>query len=469
MLGDKACMLGFDVFSERLIRRILRQLSMTVLPVEEVSEQNVKLFICAVQTPDGNIDYSKMKEIEKVASGMKKNGQGRMVLLTNQICSCITNTAWNTFAAIQEAIIEYWKRLAVEMAEYSITCNVIEIGYMKERDHCLKLSSEASFFRRFSIRREVEDEDIRCALQFFLSEDSKFITGDRFVLDGGLELNQVTPPFRSKGKPENAFKQDAGNVHSFRFEGKTAIIFGCSAGIGYATAVEMAKRGANLSLHARRYDRLQKLEDEIKEHGTDCIIMKTDVQSQEQVYEAIDKTWEHFGKIDIMIYVSGIGYVTDELNDSKDYERMYQTNYQGYESAVKYLCNRWKKDEIKGAVVAVSTIDTMTVPSYGLASYSVTKAAMTQLTKSLSLVCAKYGIRLNCVAPGYIATEIMDFTTDEYRKQWVDKIPLGRLGKADDISGPICYLASSAADYVTGKNLLIDGGYSLMVVPELVQ
>lgn len=469
-IGDSAYVLGTDDYARSLAKRILELLNIECIEKHKRIERTPRILVFScqhTQATDLNVIF---EEIEEYIEKLKEQNNGRIILLTNGFERYKYEVKYSISYSIQKAIVTFFKQQAIDLAKKNITFNNIEIGYFPERDNSFSINNECSYFRRLAIRRYVELADIKSTMSFLLSESSRFMTGETIVLDGGLEMNQVTPPIKEGiiKKGTSMLVPSKENQREFDLTGKVAIVFGCSSGIGKATVLELAKRGARISLIARRKEKLEEIQKIIDVSRTKSLVLQKDVKCQKDIENAIIETWQFFGKIDIFIYVAGIGYVTDELNDENDYKTMYETNYMGYSTALKMIFKKWKDNNIRGVGLGVSTIDVNFVPSYGLASYSVTKAAMTQLTKNLSLLGAKYGIRLNCIAPGYIDTEIMSFTTESYRNQWCKKIPMGRLGNAEDISGVICFLVSAASDYLVGKNLIVDGGYSLIKIPELV-
>nr|VZH96311.1 unnamed protein product [Spirometra erinaceieuropaei] len=252
--------------------------------------------------------------------------------------------------------------------------------------------------------------------------------------------------------------------------GKVALITGASSGIGRATAVLFAKLGAGVALVGRDEDRLHKTlllcEEQTKKAGSQashCII-KADLSILEEISTAFNKTIQHFGKLDILVNNAGIQIKDSVENfDAAAHEKLMNINVR----SVLVLSNLAvpKLAETKGCIINISSVaGNRSFP--GVLSYCMSKAAIEQFTKCAALELAPKGIRVNCVAPGVIVTELhrnAGMSEEEYAKflgRAKNNSPLGHTGDSEDVANSIAFLASDATSYTTGNTIFVDGGWS---------
>ncbi len=393
--------------------------------------------------------------IEEIAENMKKSKKGKMIYITSSI---INNTNINEKYAKASAIEKYnlalWMNIAIKMARYSINCNVIEVGFNDLFFDGIKNKTE--YARRLLNRRMVTENDILSAIKLLFSEHSSYMVGSTIKLDGGISLGVIA---EKKDVKLNEIKEAEGALsNSCDLQGKRIIVFGSSSGIGRAIAKELSSQGAELILLARREKKLMELKHEI---GKDCVIISDDVTNKEKMEKVLEEIWNKKGTINGIVYSVGQGYLVDDLDYQDKYLKMNNVNFEGYMNVCQIITKKWIKEKVKGSIVAISTVDIERIPSIGLGCYSVTKASLTQYTKNYALSSARYGIRANCVMPGYIETEMLDWTAESYRERWKERIPLHRLGKSEDVAGVVAYLLGDCSSYVSGSNIVIDGGYML--------
>lgn len=243
------------------------------------------------------------------------------------------------------------------------------------------------------------------------------------------------------------------------FSGRSALITGASRGIGRAIAVEFAAVGADLALVGRDTGALEETRAACREvHPTGkAEIIQADVAHMNAVSQAVEKTLERYGRLDFAI--ANAGQSRDALilrARAADIDHLIDVNLK---SAV-YLAQAAAKPMLRqrgGSIVFVSSIVGL-VGNAGQSVYALTKAGLLGLAKSLAKELGSRGVRVNAVAPGYIETAMTSAMPEAAKAQYLNTIPLGRLGKPEDVSGAVRFLCSDAAAYVTGQTLVVDGG-----------
>lgn len=246
----------------------------------------------------------------------------------------------------------------------------------------------------------------------------------------------------------------------FDINGKTAVITGGTSGIGLATAEALLKKGAKVVISGRGAKRGEEAVAKLKEISPDVVYRQTDTSVEEEVAALIDFAVETFGSVDIMYNNAGIGdqAPVDQMS-GEAFRKLIDINLIGVFYGIKYAAIQMKKQGTGGAIISTSSIEGV-VGDPTLPSYNAAKGGVNILTKSSALALAKDGIRVNTVNPGYIYTGMVN--EDTMGKAGIDYLislhPLGRLGTADEIAHGVVFLIEN--EFVTGHNLLIDGGYT---------
>jgi len=252
------------------------------------------------------------------------------------------------------------------------------------------------------------------------------------------------------------------NVKSlFDLSGEVGIITGSAQGLGEQMAIALAEAGAKVILVDINLEKLQKVEERIKKLGGECIVVKTDVTDPLQVDNMVNIAVKKFGKIDILINNAGVvsNYPAEDI-PKDEWDKIINVNLTGV-----FLCTqkvgRQMIKQRKGSIINISSMSGLIVnrPQPQL-HYNVSKSGVIMLTKSFAAEWAKYNIRVNAIAPGYMRTPLVDKVYPRYGKDWVKYIPMGRIGDPSEIKGPALFLASRASSYMTGSVLVMDGGYT---------
>jgi len=243
--------------------------------------------------------------------------------------------------------------------------------------------------------------------------------------------------------------------------GKTVLVTGASAGIGRATAIAAARHGADVAINfLGSEDDAASCVAEITALGRKAIAVAGDVADPATANDFVTRATEALGRVDVFVNNAGICPFHAFLDmPVETFERTMRVNLHGAYFMVQAAANQMVRQGQGGAIVAVSSISALVGGEYQT-HYTPTKAGVHSLMQSTAIALGRHGIRCNSVLPGTILTDINkeDLADPEKRARMAQRIPLGRLGEPDDIAGPIVFLASDLARYVTGAALLVDGG-----------
>lgn len=244
-------------------------------------------------------------------------------------------------------------------------------------------------------------------------------------------------------------------------EGKTVLVTGASAGIGRAVAIGCAQHGADVALNfSRDVDGANAAVAEIEALGRKAIAIQGDVSDPATATDFVTRAVEALGRVDVFVNNAGICPFHAFLDmPAATLDRTMRVNLHGAYFMVQAAANQMVKQGRGGAIVAVSSISALVGGEFQT-HYTPTKAGVHSLMQSAAIALGKHGIRCNSVLPGTILTDInKEDLADPGKREYMEKrIPLGRLGAPDDLAGPIVFLASDLALYVTGAALLVDGG-----------
>ena len=242
---------------------------------------------------------------------------------------------------------------------------------------------------------------------------------------------------------------------------KIALVTGASRGIGRAIATELAGRGWAVAIGYRvRRDKAEELAQQLTEVGCRAMICQADVSRREQVEAMVRRVEENFGPVALLVNNAGIAgqSLFQELTEERWHE-FFSVNVDGAFYASRAVLPHMLHEHA-GCIVNISSIWGQRGASCEVA-YSATKAALIGLTRSLAAELAPSHIRVNCVAPGVIRTDMLDELPPEILPQLAEQTPLGRLGTPEDIAAAVAFLADPAAGFITGQVLTCDGGFIL--------
>ncbi len=238
-------------------------------------------------------------------------------------------------------------------------------------------------------------------------------------------------------------------------EGKVAIVTGGTRGIGFAIVEKFLEQGASVALFGSREETVMKALSKLA--GNEKVIgLFPDLTSEKEVIEAFEKVKNTFGKIDILVNNAGMSSSTSVVDyTEEEYQKIIDLNVKAVFLCSKLIVSYLK--ETKGVILNTSSMVSIYAQPSGCL-YPMSKFAVNGLTKSLARELAPFGIRVNAIAPGITETDMVANLPKEMIEPLIKTIPLGRIGKPEDISNAFLFLASDNASYITGAILQVDGG-----------
>lgn len=241
--------------------------------------------------------------------------------------------------------------------------------------------------------------------------------------------------------------------------GKTALVTGASRGIGRAIALRLAEDGANVAvIYAGSADKAEAVVNEITALGVNAKAYRCNVADSAAVNETVKAVTNDLGKIDIIVNNAGI--TRDGLMlrmKDEDFDAVLDTNLKGAFNMIRACYSGFIRKK-SGRIINISSVSGI-MGNAGQANYSASKAGVIGLTKSVARELASRGITCNAVAPGFIQTDMTENLGDN--NPLLNSIPLGRMGKPEDIAAAVAFLASDSAAYITGEVLKVDGGLAI--------
>lgn len=238
---------------------------------------------------------------------------------------------------------------------------------------------------------------------------------------------------------------------------KISIVTGASRGIGKSIACTLAEYGSTVVCISRHTEDVKTVADEINKNGGKASSRACDVSDQASVDSLIKSVQSEFGRMDILVNNAGVtrdGLIMRMSDD--DWNTVLDINLKGVFHTIKAISRTMMKQKY-GRIINISSVVGIT-GNAGQSNYAASKAGLVGLTKSMAQELAPRGITVNCIAPGYIETDMTDGLTDSVKEDLVKQIPLGRIGKPEEVAAMVLFLASDEAEYITGQAITVDGG-----------
>ena len=243
----------------------------------------------------------------------------------------------------------------------------------------------------------------------------------------------------------------------FSLKNKVAIVTGASRGIGKSIAQKISEAGAHTVCVSRTKDDLQKISNELNNEGHSASPFACDVSNLNDFKKLVEHTVSKYEKIDILINNAGI--TKDNLimrMPESEWDKVIEVNLKGVFNGIKSVSRQMMKQKY-GRIINISSIVGL-IGNAGQANYAASKAGVIGLGKATSKELASRNITVNTIAPGYIETEMVEGIQETAKEKLFNQIPLGRIGKPEEIASAVLYLASDEASYITGQTIAIDGG-----------
>jgi len=240
--------------------------------------------------------------------------------------------------------------------------------------------------------------------------------------------------------------------------GKVAVITGAGRGIGRAIALQFAQYGSKVVINYRSsIAQVEELLATIKNAGGEAIAVQADISKEEEAKKLIEEAVKHFGRLDVLVNNAGI--TKDNLlmrMSEADFMSVIDINLKGTFFCTKYAATVMLKQR-SGKIINISSVVGIT-GNVGQANYAASKAGVIGMTKAVARELSSRGITVNAVAPGFIESDMTDKLSDKLKEATLASIPLKRYGKANEVANAVSFLASEAANYITGQVIQVDGG-----------
>ncbi len=247
----------------------------------------------------------------------------------------------------------------------------------------------------------------------------------------------------------------------FDLSGKVAMVTGTSRGLGQYMGRALARAGADLVITSRRRDALEPFRREIEQMGRRAFPVELDVRDELSIRRAVAEAWDHYGRLDVLVNNAGCNVRKPALDVTwDDWNLVLDTNLRGTFFVAREVAARMIPLG-RGRIINIGSV-TCVFGYAGLGPYCASRGGVRQLTMSLADDWGRHGITVNCLAPGWFRTEQNKvlYENQAWVDYLVDRIPLKRPGRPDDLDGAVVFLASDASAYITGQTLLVDGGIS---------
>lgn len=246
----------------------------------------------------------------------------------------------------------------------------------------------------------------------------------------------------------------------FNLAGKTVLVTGASSGLGAHFSRVVAGAGAAVVLAARRTDRLELLADELRAGGTEVLTTSMDVTEVESIKSAFASAEERFGVCNVLVNNAGVADSRAALRTSEEsWDFVTDTNLKGAFFVAKEAAARMVRHKCGGSIINICSI-LGERPAVGSTSYGASKSGLIHVTKTMAMELARHNIRVNALCPGYFETEMnRDYFATARGQQYIATTPSKRVGRLEELSGPLLLLASPASSFMSGSIIAVDGAH----------
>ena len=243
-----------------------------------------------------------------------------------------------------------------------------------------------------------------------------------------------------------------------KLNNKVAIITGSSRGIGKSIAEQLVLHGCKVVILSRKIDELNKVKEQINSDNIICYAC--DTTNQSEFKEIVQEVYDKWGSIDILINNAGItrDKLLLRLNED-DWDKVINVNLKGYYNTIKVV-SRFMLKNRSGKIINISSVIGQ-IGNSGQSNYAASKAGVEGMTRALAVELGSKNININCIAPGYIKTEMTNNLNGKIIENMKNSIPLNKLGSSKDVANLVCYLCSELSSYITGQVINIDGGMTI--------
>ncbi|MDY6797112.1 MAG: glucose 1-dehydrogenase [Actinomycetota bacterium] len=248
----------------------------------------------------------------------------------------------------------------------------------------------------------------------------------------------------------------------YDLQGKVALVTGSSRGLGRGIALSLARHGADMALVSRKLELNRELAQEIEAMGRRALPLRADIMNVDEIYAAVEKAVEEFGIIDILVNNAGTNPIRCNAVDVQEWswDKILDTNLKGLFFFSQAVARRMI-EQGGGKIINISSAVTAAGSPLG-SVYGASKAGVNHLTRTIALELSSHNINVNALGPSFFEAGLSEYVTknEELTAAIKARTPLGRMGKVDELAEAVLYLASDAADYITGQIIYIDGGWS---------
>jgi citronellol/citronellal dehydrogenase len=243
-------------------------------------------------------------------------------------------------------------------------------------------------------------------------------------------------------------------------DGQVALISGAGRGIGKAIAYQFARLGAKIAICGRNAERLEQTAAGLRALGADVLAQPMTIRDPDAVARLLDAVYDRFGKLDTLVNNAGGQYPQAAIDFSvKGWNAVIDTNLNGTWHMMQAAAQRWRDTKTKGSIANIVAVVWRGMP--GIAHTCAARAGVIYLSKTVAIEWAPLGIRVNCVAPGIIATEGMEVYPDQARRDFPKSNLMSRFGEVRDVADAVTYLSGPSGAFVTGEVMVVDGGNQL--------